>query len=76
MSVLKRWGTGKIIVVCCLASRSGLTALLEAHPDVTVHVAAIDEILSDDGMIVPGLGDAGDRQFLTPELDEVEMTVS
>merc|ERR1719398_233813 len=43
VAVLKRWGTSKIIVVCCLASRAGLSALLEAHPDLTVHVAAIDE---------------------------------
>jgi hypothetical protein len=41
--------------------------LLETHPDVELYIAAVDDELSEDGMILPGIGDAGDRQFGTPE---------
>ena len=40
--------------------------MLEDHPDITIHVGAIDNTLSEEGMIVPGLGDCGDRLYLTP----------
>lgn len=73
VSILKRWGSRKIIVVSALAARKGIEALMEEHPDITIHVGAIDQELSAEGMIIPGLGDAGDRQFLTPSLDDVEM---
>ena len=43
----------------------GVKSLNEAHPDVPIHVASLDERLNDKGYIVPGLGDAGDRQFGT-----------
>ncbi len=51
--------------VCLIASRDGLNAVQEAHPDVDIYVAAIDEILNEDAYIVPGLGDAGDRLYGT-----------
>ncbi len=69
--VLKRWGVTRIKFVGLLAAPEGIRALHTMHPDVTVHVAAIDERLTtaDDpfppGFIWPGLGDAGDRQFGT-----------
>ncbi len=69
--VLKRWGVKRIKFVGLLAAPEGLAALHAVHPDVAVHVAAIDERLTtaDDifppGYIWPGLGDAGDRQFGT-----------
>ena len=44
-----------------MASKAGLQTVQEAHPDITIHVAVIDEVLNDHGYIVPGCGDAGDR---------------
>ena len=48
-----------------VAAPQGLKALHEAHPDVDIYVAALDEKLNENGYIVPGLGDAGDRIFGT-----------
>jgi uracil phosphoribosyltransferase len=66
VSILKKWGAKKIVVVAAIGARAGVTRLLELHPDVNVYIGAIDEVLSESGMIVPGIGDAGDRQFGTP----------
>ncbi len=55
----------KIKFVGLIAAPEGIAALQKAHPDVDIHVAAVDERLNDIGFIVPGLGDAGDRQFGT-----------
>jgi uracil phosphoribosyltransferase len=69
--VLKRWGVERIKFVGLIAAPEGIAALHAVHPNVDVHVAAIDERLTnkDDifpsGYIWPGLGDAGDRQFGT-----------
>jgi len=71
VEVLKRWGVGRIKFVGLLAAPEGIRALHELHPDVAVHVAAVDERLTTTadpfppGYIWPGLGDAGDRQFGT-----------
>ena len=51
--------------MCIIAAPEGLAALTEAHPDVAVYCAALDDHLNDHGYIVPGLGDAGDRIFGT-----------
>jgi uracil phosphoribosyltransferase len=63
--VLKAWGARKIKFVGLIAAPEGVRRLAAAHPDVDIHVAAVDECLNDKGYIVPGLGDAGDRQFGT-----------
>jgi len=63
--ILKRWGAQRIKYVGIIAAPEGVRALTAAHPDVDVHVAAIDACLNQNGYIVPGLGDAGDRQFGT-----------
>ena len=63
--VLKRWGVNKIKFVGLIASPEGIKAMQEAHPDIDIYVAAIDDHLNERGYIVPGLGDAGDRQFGT-----------
>lgn len=63
--LLKKWGATRIKFVGLIASPEGIKAMREAHPDVPIHLAAIDESLNDVGFIVPGLGDAGDRQFGT-----------
>lgn len=69
--VLKRWGVKRIKYLGLIAAPEGIQALHQAHPDVDIHVAAIDERLTNandpfpTGFIWPGLGDAGDRQFGT-----------
>ena len=63
--VLKRWGAHKIKFVGLIAAPEGVKRLSLAHPDVDIHVAAVDERLNERGYIIPGLGDAGDRQFGT-----------
>lgn len=65
VDVLKRWGAQRIKFVGIIAAPEGIEALTGAHPDVPIHVAAVDERLNEIGFIVPGLGDAGDRQFGT-----------
>lgn len=70
VSIIKRWGAKKIVVVSCIGAKSGVDQLVTKHPDVDVYIGAIDDVLSPEGMIIPGLGDAGDRQFGTPS-DEV-----
>jgi uracil phosphoribosyltransferase len=65
VDILKRWGAKRVKHVGIIAAPEGVAALTGAHPDVPIHVAALDECLDDRGYIVPGLGDAGDRQFGT-----------
>lgn len=65
INILKDWGAERIKFLGILAAPEGVARLSEAHPDVPIHVAAVDERLNDIGFIVPGLGDAGDRQFGT-----------
>lgn len=48
-----------------IASPEGVRAVQEAHPDVDIYAAAVDERLNELGYIIPGLGDAGDRMFGT-----------
>ena len=65
VDILKRWGAERIKFVGILAAPEGIARLQGAHPDVDIHLAHVDERLNDIGYIVPGLGDAGDRQFGT-----------
>jgi uracil phosphoribosyltransferase len=65
IEVLKRWGAVRIKMVNLIAAPEGVNAVTGAHPDVEIHVAALDRQLNDRGYILPGLGDAGDRQFGT-----------
>lgn len=65
VDILKAWGAQRIKFVGLLAAPEGIEALRLAHPDVPIYVAQIDAHLNDIGYIVPGLGDAGDRQFGT-----------
>ncbi len=61
--LVEHGATGQIIVVCALAAPEGIAALREANLDLVVYTASIDERLNEHAFIVPGLGDAGDRQF-------------
>lgn len=65
VDMLKKWGAERIKFVGILAAPEGIQRLQEAHPDVDIFVAKVDERLNHIGYIVPGLGDAGDRQFGT-----------
>ena len=65
VSVLKRWGAKKIKFVGLIGAPEGISRLQTDHPDVDIFLAAIDDHLNEKGYIVPGLGDAGDRQFGT-----------
>lgn len=65
IDILKQWGVKKIKFVGILGAPEGVARLHEAHPDVDIHLAGIDECLNEHGYILPGLGDAGDRQFGT-----------
>lgn len=65
VDLLKRWGVRKIKFVGIIAAPEGLALMQERHPEVPIHLAAIDERLNEHGYILPGLGDAGDRQFGT-----------
>jgi uracil phosphoribosyltransferase len=62
---LKERGATNIKFLCLLAAPEGVQVLKEAHDDVPIYAAALDERLNDDGFIVPGLGDAGDRIYGT-----------
>jgi len=62
---LKEGGAKNIKFVCLLAAPEGIQALTNAHPDVPIFTAAIDEKLNEKGYILPGLGDAGDRMYGT-----------
>ncbi len=63
--VLKRWGVKKIKFVGLIGAPEGVAAMQKAHPDIPLYLAAIDDHLNERGYIIPGLGDAGDRQFGT-----------
>ena len=62
---LKKRGASNMKFVCLVAAPEGVKALQEAHPDVDIYTAALDDHLNEQGYIVPGLGDAGDRLFGT-----------
>lgn len=63
--ILKQWGAKKIKYVGLIGAPEGIEAMQKTHPDVDIHLAAVDDHLNENGYIVPGLGDAGDRQFST-----------
>jgi uracil phosphoribosyltransferase len=65
IEVLKKWGAVRIKLVNLIAAPEGVLAVNAAHPDVEIHTAALDRALNERGYILPGLGDAGDRQFGT-----------
>ena len=66
--ILKKWGAQKIKFIGLIGAPEGINTLQTAHPDIDVHLAAIDYKLNEHGYILPGLGDAGDRQFGTVDL--------
>jgi uracil phosphoribosyltransferase len=65
INILKRRGIPRLCYVGIIAAPYGLLKLSQTHPDIDIYIAALDECLNEVGYIVPGLGDAGDRQFGT-----------
>ncbi|MYM57443.1 uracil phosphoribosyltransferase [Thalassovita mangrovi] len=65
IDLLKQAGATNLRFMCLLAAPEGVERMKQAHPDVPIITAALDEKLNDKGYIVPGLGDAGDRMFGT-----------
>jgi uracil phosphoribosyltransferase len=65
IEVLKDWGATCIKLVNLIASPEGVATVHAAHPDVAIYCASVDRQLNERGYILPGLGDAGDRQFGT-----------
>jgi uracil phosphoribosyltransferase len=65
VEILKQWGVRRIKFLGLIAAPEGVQKLQSAHPDVPIYLAAIDSHLDERSYIVPGLGDAGDRQFST-----------
>ena len=65
ISQIKSYGGKNIKFLCLIAAPEGIDALSKAHPDVEIFCANVDDKLNENGYIVPGLGDAGDRIFGT-----------
>lgn len=65
VDILKHWGVKRIKFVGLIGAPEGIQNMQQHHPDVPIHLAAVDDHLNEIGYIVPGLGDAGDRQFGT-----------
>lgn len=65
INAVKKRGAKNIRLVCLVGVPEGVKKVQEAHPDVDIYLAALDDHLNENGYIVPGLGDAGDRIFGT-----------
>lgn len=65
IDLIKRKGVTQIKLACLIGCPEGVKAVQEAHPDVDIYIASVDEKLNDHAYIVPGLGDAGDRLYGT-----------
>ena len=65
LTLLKKRGAKNLRLVCLIAAPEGIEFVQKEHPDVDIYIASIDEKLNENGYIVPGLGDAGDRLFGT-----------
>ena len=69
VSICKKWGAKKVVVLAAVGAREGLTRLANDHPDIDIYIGSCDDELNEKGMLIPGLGDSGDRQFGTPVAD-------
>jgi uracil phosphoribosyltransferase len=67
IDLLKESGAAEIVVICIVTCPEGLKMVEDAHPDVPIYTASIDDHLNDHKYIIPGLGDAGDRLFGTSD---------
>jgi len=62
---LKKWGAKRVVIITLVASAAGVAKLHEVYPDVEIHCAAVDEKVTEAGVVMPGLGDVGDRMYQT-----------
>ncbi len=67
IDMLKKYGCKNITAIVLVSAPEGVKAVNEAHPDVQIYTAALDSHLNENGYIIPGLGDAGDKIFGTPQ---------
>ncbi len=65
ITMVKKRGAKNVLLMCLVGAPEGVKKVQEAHPDVDIFIAALDECLNEHAYIVPGLGDAGDRIFGT-----------
>lgn len=65
VDILKEWGVSRIKFVGVIGAPEGINTLHGKHPDIPIYLASVDDHINQDAYIVPGLGDAGDRQFGT-----------
>lgn len=65
-SIVERWGAKRIVVVSIIGAKEGVEKLLALHPNLEIFVGTVDDGLTAEGAIFPGIGDAGDRLFGTP----------
>ena len=70
VSIVQQWGAKKVVIISALGSKFGVEKVISGHPDVEIFCGAVDNELNESGMIMPGLGDAGDRQFKTPDIPD------
>ena len=66
VTILKKWGAKRIVILAAVGAREGLERLSGDHPDIEIYIGSCNDELDVNGMLVPGLGDSGDRQFGTP----------
>lgn len=63
IDMIKDWGVKNVRIICVNASKSGLQYIHQIHPDVKIYVGFVDEVVGEQGEIIPAVGDAGDRLF-------------
>jgi uracil phosphoribosyltransferase len=66
VSIVKKWGAKRVVILAAVGARQGLERLATDHPDIEIYIGSCNDELNAEGMLVPGLGDSGDRQFCTP----------
>ncbi|RKP14034.1 uracil phosphoribosyltransferase-domain-containing protein, partial [Piptocephalis cylindrospora] len=69
LAILKDWGVTRVKLVAVCASKKSLESLQNQFPEAQVYVGVVDETLNDQGYVVPGIGDSGDRLYNTPHVE-------
>lgn len=72
IGILKKWGVSSIHVVSVVGSEEGIQKISKLHPDVQITVGTVDKELTKEGIVLPGLGDAGNRLFGTPLIEDAD----
>lgn len=72
IGILKKWGVTNIHLISVIGSEEGINTISKTHPDVQITVGTVDKELTKEGVVLPGIGDAGDRLFGTPMIEDDE----